>query len=147
MLTQDKYVSKNGKDADEDDPDDEKILVIQKPKNFQEAYLNCSKKTQIFINFFLNEIGFKEEELLFIGEEEARILEVMMNQSQIFKVYNKDLTTENKLREFANRTFNLKSLSNGRQLLTIILNESDQTDVRDFVINRNPELALNIYEF
>ena len=70
-----------------------------------------------------------------------------MNQSQIFKVYNKDLTTENKLREFANRTFNLKSLSNGRQLLTIILNESDQTDVRDFVINRNPELALNIYEF
>ena len=45
VLTQDKYVSKNGKDADEDDPDDEKILVIQKPKNFQEAYLNCSKKT------------------------------------------------------------------------------------------------------
>ena len=70
-----------------------------------------------------------------------------MNQSQIFKVYNKDLITETKLRQFAERTFNRKSLSNGRQLLTIFLNESDQTDVKDFVINRNPELALNIIKF
>ena len=51
-------MSKNGKDADDDDPDAEKILVIQKPNNFREAYLNCSKKTQLFINFFINEIGF-----------------------------------------------------------------------------------------
>ena len=70
-----------------------------------------------------------------------------MNQNQIFKVYNKDLTTEIKLRQFAERTFNPKSLSNGKQLLTIFLNESYQTDVKDFVINRNPELALNILEF
>ena len=85
--------------------------------------------------------------MLFIGEEEARLLEVLMNQSQIFKVYNKDLTTEIKLRQFAERTFNPKSLSNGKQLLTIFLNESKETDVKDFVINRNPELALNIIEF
>ena len=74
-----------------------------------------------------------------------------MNQSQIFKVYSKETSTteptETKLRQFAQRTFNDKSLCNGRQLLTIILNESDQTDVRDFVINRNPELALNIAKF
>ena len=70
-----------------------------------------------------------------------------MNQNQIFKVYNKDLTTEIKLRQFAERTFNPKSLSNGKQLLTIFLNESKETDVKDFVINRNPELALNIIEF
>ena len=31
------------------------------------------------INFFLNEIGFKKDEVLFIGEEEARLLEVLMN--------------------------------------------------------------------
>jgi hypothetical protein len=40
-----------------------------------------------------------------LGEEEARILEVLMNQSQIFKVYNKETPstepTERKLREFA----------------------------------------------
>jgi hypothetical protein len=29
-------------------------------------------------------------------------------------------------------------------MLTIILNESDQEDVKDFVVNRNPELGLNI---
>ena len=84
---------------------------------------------------------------MFIGEEEARVLEVLMNQSQIFKVYNKDLITETKLRQFAERTFNRKSLSNGRQLLTIFLNESDQTDVKDFIISRNPECALNLIKY
>ena len=75
--------------------------MIQKPKNFTEAYQNCSKKTQLFINFFINEIGFKEKEILFICEEEAKVLEAMMNQNEIFKVYNKDLSTEIKLRQFA----------------------------------------------
>ena len=138
VLNKDEYITKEN---------DEKILVKKDLKDFEFAFKNCTKKTQYFINFFINEIGFKEEEVLFIGEEEARVLEVLMNQSQIFKVYNKDLITETKLRQFAERTFNRKSLSNGRQLLTIFLNESDQTDVKDFVINRNPELALNIIKF
>jgi hypothetical protein len=32
-------------------------------------------------------------------------------------------------------------------LLTIFLNESDQTDVKDFIISRNPECALNLSKF
>ena len=29
-------------------------------------------------------------------------------------------------------------------MLTVVINESDQEDIKDFVINRNPELGLNI---
>ena len=38
-------------------------------------------------------------------------------------------------------------MSNARQLLTIYLNESVEEDIKDFIINRNPELALNIHPF
>ena len=62
-------------------------------------------------------------------------------------MYNQDKTTEEKLKKFAADNFKSRSLINGRQLLTIFLNESDQTDVKVFVINRNPELALNIIKF
>lgn len=34
--------------------------------------------------------------------------------------------------------------SSHNQMLTICINESDQEDIKDFVINRNPELGLNI---
>ena len=63
VLNKDEYITKEN---------DEKILVKKDLKDFEFAFKNCTKKTQYFINFFINEIGFKEEEVLFIGEEEAR---------------------------------------------------------------------------
>ena len=76
--------------GNEDDQNDEKELVIQGIKSFKEAYLNCSKKTQLLINFFQNEFGFRKEEVLFIGEQEAKYLEVLINQIQFSKVYFKE---------------------------------------------------------
>ena len=62
-------------------------------------------------------------------------------------MYNQDKTTEEKLKKFAADNFKSRSLINGRQLLTIFLNESDQTDVKDFIISRNPEFALNLIKY
>ena len=76
-----------------------------------------------------------------ISEDEANKYEAYLNQSKVFKRYDKQV--QRKLTEFASRVFNDQS-SSQRQLLTVILNESDQEDIKDFVINRNPELGLNI---
>ena len=57
---------------DELQENDKKILVKKDIKSFEEAFENCAKKTQYFINFFIKEIGFKKDEVLFIGEGEAR---------------------------------------------------------------------------
>lgn len=37
-----------------------------------------------------------------------------------------------------------KDASNANQLLTVYINESKDEDVRDFIVNRNPDLALTV---
>lgn len=49
------------------------------------------------------------------------------------------------MKKLAHETFVAKGkCSNGSQLLTIFINESKNDDIRDFIVNRNPELALTV---
>lgn len=41
----------------------------------------------------------------------------------------------------------MNKTTNARELLTVFLNESRESDVQDFVIQRNAELALNILPY
>lgn len=67
----------------------------------------------------------------------------MLSQSEIFKQYPKKIDV--KLRNFAEKTFMRNRVcSHPRQYLTVYVNESKKEDVRDFIINRNPDLALTI---
>jgi hypothetical protein len=68
----------------------------------------------------------------------------LLNQSIIFKHFN--AKSADKIAQFARRIF-LNKVSNGRELLTIFLNESTEPEVVDFVIKRNAELALNVLPF
>ena len=53
-------------------PEDGSVLIPDCLGTIDSINKNCTKKTQYFINFFINEIGFEKKEILFIGEEEAR---------------------------------------------------------------------------
>lgn len=101
-------------------------------------------KTQHLIDFFTdkeNGLGFKPEEVLLLNEEEAKDIENILNQSRIFKTFETKATP--KLQEYARKIFK-NTISDSRQMLTIFLNESRESEVRDFIVGRNPELALEI---
>lgn len=115
-----------------------KMLIIIK----RNGEPDICERTKLLKDFFINDLGFCPENQMFtISEDEANKYEAYLSQSKVFKRYDKQV--QRKLKEFANRVFNDQS-SSQRQLLTVILNESDQEDIKDFVINRNPELGLNI---
>lgn len=100
-------------------------------------------QTKLLIDFFKVELNFRDEEILYISEIEAKQLEILLNQSIIFKTFNSG--SQEKITKFARQVFFYKNKkSNGRELLTIFLNESTEPEVVDFVIKRNAELALNV---
>jgi len=76
-----------------------------------------------------------------MSEDEARRYEDTLSQSKIFKRHNH--TLHEKLTNFAKGVFKNES-STERECLSIFINESDQEDVKDFIVNRNPELGLNV---
>ena len=53
---------------------------------------------------------------------------------------------EAELKSYARRIFS-HATADARQMLTVFLNESKDEDVRDFIINRNIEFALNVEKF
>ena len=68
----------------------------------------------------------------------------MYNQSKIFIKYPHSIA--DRLTDFARKIF-LSHPSSARELLTVFLNESRESNVQDFIIQRNAELALNIEPF
>lgn len=93
------------------------------------------------IKFFKNYLHFKQAEIIIFTEDEVRSLIELLDQSKIFKQYNEKLAP--RLEAFARSIF-VNQTSNASQLLTVFINESKNESIKDFVVNRNPELALNI---
>jgi hypothetical protein len=96
------------------------------------------------VDFFKSELGFVDNEIIYFTENEAKTLVELLDQSRIFKHYEKRLVP--RIIKYAEDNFR-GSTSNPRQLLTVFLCESKDDTVRDFVINRNPEFAYHIAHF
>ena len=131
----------------------EKTGIDEKSKKIIPSKHIPNEKTLYIIDFFYEHLKFTADELLVINETEAVSVDNFMNQSEIYKTYDIALE-EGPLGEFAPRGLKKfaqdifkDKISNQKQLLCVYLNESRNMDVRDFVMNRNPEFALNIELF
>ena len=99
------------------------------------------ERTRLLIAFFKDQLRFTDYEIIYFTEAEVQTLIDLLDQSKIFKQFNRSL--EPRLVAHARRLF-MDKPSSPSQLLTIFLNESRHESIRDFVVNRNPEFALTI---
>lgn len=104
------------------------IVITEDDKGTKEA---AKVKTKLLVEFFKSSLDFLDDEILYLSEKEAQQIENMLNQSRIFKRFNS--SSDQKITEFARKIF-LNKTSNCRELLTIFLNESLESEVQDFVI-------------
>lgn len=65
--------------------------------------LKLTKKTESLVNFFKNELNFKDEHIFKISESDIKVIENILNQSQIFKTFS--IKVASKIKEFARRTY------------------------------------------
>lgn len=95
------------------------------------------------IDFFVEDLKFDKEDILYFTELQVLRLVKLLDQSKIFKQFPVDL--EPGLRKLAERVFiRNPNQSNCQQLLNIMINESTSEVVKDFVVNRNPEFAIQV---
>lgn len=107
------------------------------------------------VSFFKDKLNFREPadtlasesqdinngEIIYFTEDEIRQLVDIFDQSRIFKVYPINLRA--RIEHLARNVF-LEKPSCANQLLTVFISESRDESVKDFIINRNAEFALQV---
>lgn len=75
------------------------MMVVILEESGDKQISEPKEKTKLLINFFKERMDFTDKEILMITESDAIEIENIMNQSKIFKKFNK--SSERKLVQFA----------------------------------------------